>query len=886
MAILSLVTLALLIGHGASLEGPGQCPSLVLLQLNAQKLQKTKAATPELETGNRSSSLPGIDALLSSSSGVVDDISQKVAELREKIMAAQEQSLSMLRAKHAQYEANLTSLSVKIHSAELENEAIRDATAETKRSNHALVDRARNLTDDNHALRADLQQLRLNLSTAHEFIERALEGADDSKVEQLKVLRELEERHAASSATREQQRRMEEIAGAGGFSLLAVSSAADPHAGPEAAVGTLESSLAKLREEQSAGEDMLDAEFQEEYRKASERLGALLNEQSKLKSKQSTALSLHEDLQKAVIHLERVQATLFNQAKQLRLFSGSVGQRPLPGAPQAGSQAPAFLQVSSELDATATKTLPEDLNKPNEVFEAMHSQVNALGAQLEELHRQHEATVARRLAEYEARLQAQEEENSAIAAKNAALSEEIARSQSTCSDLRVQATAIQSNNEELRRGLDRLRVNMSTAMDFVRDALDTLNVSKAPELQVLRTLRMQDRAHETSQQHAQRLKEIATVTLETLETPESLLQISLTPNEGSSPKALITSVGKHLDVLGNEMSASEKAMEVSFEERFKAGNATRDSLLERQQDLNSTLRSQLQLQHRLESALEHLVQTQTELETRTRALRLFAVKIGSGVTAEAQTEASEAEAAAEAALAEEEAPAKAPAQHLSWAARIAEAFRRAIGRGGHHSQDTAAEAAEDVNDEDAAVAEDNLTEAEREAETEAATEEEPESEAEPASAPVADGLPTPEANVSENLMAVDKFSANASIAEASANVTEAAGYSLARSEQRNKRKSEREARSTRALRKISKNSNGTEEEFAKAIASTPTYKVLAHDQWKAELRPSGANQTAVVGGQALYSGNASNVTAKAPLSNATAGQVQVKQAAVAANKTA
>jgi len=343
MAVLSLVSLLLLAVGSASTVAPGDCPSLMLLQVNAEKLDKVRRqGAPESESSkNEVSSLPPIRTLLGNSKGAADDLSGEVDRLQEKLRAFQEEQASKIASKRATYEHNLTSLQKDILSTEEANAVISNKTDRVKHNNQALLQHAHELSRDNDALRADLAALRINLTTAVEFADRALDGANDTEAEQLMVIRDLEARHAANSAHREHRERLDEIASAMDVSLLHFGNAGNVSTDedPQSMVVSLGSSFEALVEGQHATEASLRQLFLKHYSEGSEQLAELVQHQGRLNHTLSTVTELHADLKEAVAHLEQVHDSLESQTQQLRGFADSLSRRELPAEASSAPEA-------------------------------------------------------------------------------------------------------------------------------------------------------------------------------------------------------------------------------------------------------------------------------------------------------------------------------------------------------------------------------------------------------------------------------------------------------------------------------------------------------------------------------------------------------------------
>jgi len=669
MAILSFVNLVLLCTVGASATNSDTCPSLMLLQLDAQKLGKHRrrvapgpTAKPEVKA------LQAVDDLLRDSETVALEVTAQVRGLRSHLLEAQREHVAVMTEKRRLYSKNLTAVWTQIHAAEAANADIEDSINALKQGNSAMLHRATNLTTENDALRKDLRELQTNLSTAQEFVDRALDNANDTETEELKVLYELEARHAANLASKEHQDRLSEVESVG-LSLLDMGSAEQYHAqlfaDPQSLVTAMEAGFEALEDQQHSSEAALEKLFLDKYAEGSSRLEEVMQAQDRLNATRARVETLHSELEKAVFHLEELRVTLGNKAKQIRLYSGSLSRRPFPDG---GPQDEALLQtaaVRGDVEPSTNVSAPtvdaEVLEKPGEVFETVSSQVSALGERLAELHEQHEQSVMKSTAEYEARLKEQSEENELLRAQNEAISQEIAALRSSNSAVRFRAKELLAGNEELRRGLQALMANVSTARDFARSSPENISLAGAPQLEILEALAKEDATRRDRKEHQQRLAEIAKSSQGS--------KVALLSME-AEPKELIDSMSSNLDDLNSEMKSSSSALKAAFQERFKVGEKAQELLLIEQKHLNDTKNSTRELESRLLRAVDHLVDTRGHLQKRTLEAQRFLVKISDRTPVSTLT----AENVSAAALAKQEMP------RTSWTARLADMLHRNNGK--------------------------------------------------------------------------------------------------------------------------------------------------------------------------------------------------------------
>eukprot|EP00448_Togula_jolla_P007944 CAMPEP_0170593236 /NCGR_PEP_ID=MMETSP0224-20130122/13340_1 /TAXON_ID=285029 /ORGANISM="Togula jolla, Strain CCCM 725" /LENGTH=639 /DNA_ID=CAMNT_0010917175 /DNA_START=95 /DNA_END=2014 /DNA_ORIENTATION=- len=627
MTMLSLVSFLLLAVGSASTAASGDCPSLMLLQVNAEKLEKVRRQrAPD-------SSLPSVKTLLGDSNGVADGLSDEVGRLEEKLRAFQEEHKASLANKRAEYERNLTALQRQIRKTETTNAAITNETDHMKHYNQALLQHARDLSSDNDALRADLGALRLNLSSAVEFVERALDGANDTEAEELRVIRDLEARHEANSANREHQKRLEEIASATGVSLLHLANLGDAttEEDPQSMVETVGSSFTALVENQKEIESSLEKLFLERYDEGSQQMAELLQLQGRLNHTLSTVTELHADLEQAVEHLDEVHVTLVNQATQLRSFSESLSRRELP----VEASDKMLLQMNAEkLEEVQSQGIPDSeesksvisplptvrtlIGDSKSVAHGLSKEVDQLEDRLKAVQEAHAASLAKKRAAYEHNLTAMQRQITTTAATNTAISNHTAEVKRSNVALLSHARELSEQNDALRADLDSLKLNLSTAMEFADKALDGSNDTEARELEVIRNLEDRHAIQSANKEHRERLDEIEAAM------DVSLLHFGNAGDEDGEAQSVVESLGSSFGALEQEQHATEKALHEIFLKHYDEMAASLAELLETQEKLKSTRATVTALHVDLEEAVAHLEEVHESLEGQAKKLRGFA----------------------------------------------------------------------------------------------------------------------------------------------------------------------------------------------------------------------------------------------------------------------
>merc|ERR1712151_1044163 len=143
-------------------------------------------------------------------------------------------------------------------------------------------------------------------------------------------------------------------------------------------------------------------------------------------------------------------------------------------------------------------------------FTALSAKVNSLEAHLTEVKNEGTATITSDKKEYEAKLEAQRNENLAVERTNADLTKRIHDLKDSNKQLRSKAEAMKHLGASLTADLSSLRTNLSFALEFAEGALTDSEdmLTNAEHLKVLEDLAEQDAAAGKVQAHELRLNEI------------------------------------------------------------------------------------------------------------------------------------------------------------------------------------------------------------------------------------------------------------------------------------------------------------------------------------------------------------------------------------------
>lgn len=279
-------------------------------------------------------------------------------------------------------------------------------------------------------------------------------------------------------------------------------------------------------------------------------------------------------------------------------------------------------------DKKQKKTLPEVsevLSKPKTVFEALTSKISSLNAHLMEAQQEGKAAIEAHKAKYETALEAQKQNNTALARKNNDTSARIMALKVANAELRSKALNLTEQSVSLTAELKALEVNISTADEFVASALtaSTEMLQSAPPLEVLKELAQRDAELGQNREHESRLNEIRM----------SLLQTS-SSTSGIDEHDILESLNSAIDDLTREQNASTLALKNAFEKEYQTGEDQHNRLLEKQAELDETETRASQLKERLTAAVKHLENTRDTLLEKRSSLKRYMQQVGALVPPE------------------------------------------------------------------------------------------------------------------------------------------------------------------------------------------------------------------------------------------------------------
>eukprot|EP00927_Polykrikos_kofoidii_P010685 TRINITY_DN144_c1_g1_i13.p1 TRINITY_DN144_c1_g1~~TRINITY_DN144_c1_g1_i13.p1 ORF type:complete len:349 (-),score=84.06 TRINITY_DN144_c1_g1_i13:134-1180(-) len=283
--------------------------------------------------------------------------------------------------------------------------------------------------------------------------------------------------------------------------------------------------------------------------------------------------------------------------------------------------------------STSDKTLP-DVNElfPSRSFSSMKKTVAELEKRLVEEQQQSVTTLQSIKSGYERALLLQQKNNSLLERVNLVISSRVRIKQKSNNALRQRASDLVKANNFLKIELEALNSNLSLARDFVQDGLVASSMNES-EIHVLAELaELDEKASSISR------KQALLGSARKLSLMESVGDV----HERSSDDILDT-LTSSLARLASDANTSQTMLKEAFEKKLSEVMERYDGLMREQALLNKTADEAENLHERLSAAVGHLSKLHQNLVARIKAIRLFALRLGSqtsGVTGHEDQESS------------------------------------------------------------------------------------------------------------------------------------------------------------------------------------------------------------------------------------------------------
>lgn len=278
----------------------------------------------------------------------------------------------------------------------------------------------------------------------------------------------------------------------------------------------------------------------------------------------------------------------------------------------------------------ATLTKEEPLFSSELVFKSVSSKVGDLEARLAQMEADNKNALAKHQAQYEATLRSKQQANMELALQNSDIAKQAQDWQARNAELRKQAQELQHDTRLWQDDWSAVSLNISTALEITAATLDTFDDSKAPELQILRDLDIQDQRRKAVTDHEARLNEIMAPSAPAGRRQAALMQTSKMSKSGKqNPQALIKVLEDGLAELSASHEKKEGELMTHYFKLFQAEDKRHEALLAEGSRLNTTCTSLEGLHGRLVLAIKHLQEISAELADRGQSIRAYAQRLGS-----------------------------------------------------------------------------------------------------------------------------------------------------------------------------------------------------------------------------------------------------------------
>mmetsp|Transcript_70835 Transcript_70835/g.153845 ORF Transcript_70835/g.153845 Transcript_70835/m.153845 type:complete len:658 (-) Transcript_70835:47-2020(-) len=565
--------------------------------------------------------LPPLHEMMGGPREAMAAATSKVEALANQLNQLKEEESTEVTNMRAEYSRRLRQQQREIDAKVASNSKVSMEIEELKHSNAGTRRHAVELQTSNKALTAQLNKLQSDISNAQEFAAESLNKADDREAGELSILKQLADKEAEQKAVEAKAASLNRIAAAGRVSALQMKM--DGNA-TEDLLQSLHSGLAAFRQAGNQTLTALQQSFEEQHTAGELRKAELLKEEQGLNETKNAELVLQKRLNDAVSHLEETNSYLTHRRESLLAFVRGFGETEAVE----GKNAPVLLQLGKEVEKNSSAEA-----SPNSIFEALSSQTKDIEKHLQETHKSNMEEAAKQQADFNRRLSEQVKESESQEKENQKLGSEIEDLKSSNAELRARSEILQQQCSLSRDRLKTLQQNMSSALEFVRGSVKSLDDSEAPELSILSELKQQQSERDAAEEKARRLAEVAAQHLKT----QSHEKISLLSTFGSeapkvqgeaASKAILESLAGGFESMAAAQKERLAAMEAHFSAEFEAGKQHQKALMKTHEELVAAKDALTQLKQRLTEAVKHLEETSKELQNRIEGLQTYLNKVG------------------------------------------------------------------------------------------------------------------------------------------------------------------------------------------------------------------------------------------------------------------
>jgi hypothetical protein len=311
-------------------SGVNAADDQMLLQADVLGVQPGVPAVYPLKVDEAGSSgdgvSDGLSELLSHPSSVLEEMTNKVGALTKKMAEMKKTNEIKMASQADMFKKRLQEIDANNTGIVNENLAIKTEIDSLVASNADKRDKAKELGKVNSELLVQLKSARMMIETAAEFVDKSIKDNSDIEVDDLKILKELDDEDTNSAAMANHQGRLEEVAQARKPPLQMLDVSPSKTMPANDLVDGLEAGLEMFAQEAKKSEDKLKARFLSDFKQASARQSQLLQEQATLKAQRQSLKALQARLAVAVAHVEQTHASLLEKVQSVQGFAaGKLG---------------------------------------------------------------------------------------------------------------------------------------------------------------------------------------------------------------------------------------------------------------------------------------------------------------------------------------------------------------------------------------------------------------------------------------------------------------------------------------------------------------------------------------------------------------------------------
>lgn len=291
--------------------------------------------------------LPTVSDMLDASSATLSSISSRAAQLQQQMKAIEVKNAARLHRQKVVFDKKLREQEEKNVKVVKENAKFAKEILNLKKENEIRLKQAKDLQKDNALRQQELKLLNEQLSTSQAFLANTMKVADDSKAEELDVLRD-----NSDSATADGKQ-------APSFLSIVQSSSQEDSIGdeeaPESLMAMLEAGIKDMKEQGKKSESKLKELFLSHFQAGVKRHKALIAQQDVLKTTIKTMSEYHARLDLAVNHLKVTKDTLSKSLHDASLFLKRLSQLSASKPQEGVKRLTELKSKEATVDSTAEK---------------------------------------------------------------------------------------------------------------------------------------------------------------------------------------------------------------------------------------------------------------------------------------------------------------------------------------------------------------------------------------------------------------------------------------------------------------------------------------------------------------------------------------------------